>query len=626
MPGRILPRSFVNHSRFVLIAVVLTILGSSIFDSDSAFTAEAGGRSIGIFVGVNNFDLKYAAEDAKRQAEIFGGTFNYETAVFSTDVTNDPSKRTWKPTKSNLETQIPNILSTAGPSDTVIVSFSGHGVLDEDGAGYLVPQDASLDFLINGSLSLKWLRDQLRACRADTKLLLLDCCHAGAEKGIGVRVRAAAVGELARRLRDESGLQILASCRASQKSFELPQKGQGLFTHFLIEGLLHGADLPPQDRRITISELESYVSRHVTNYADRQLNVDQTPVRIVDKAGVLQDAIIATWADPKLREVWKFASHAKEAVALKAVAVSADGGIATYVPVFWNGRAKAHAPTVWDLNAGVLTASLQGKAHSGASVIDITRSGNLVASEGSGGVFWWMREDPATAHQLIKTRDFYKISVLGVRFSNDEKLLATTHDSSQLFVWALPSGRQMHVFPGAEFTPRFSSDNREIAAGAPDLEVKIWNLKQAGLPRTLKFDPLVPRFANVRVFRRGNQNVPVAIRALEYSSDDKRLMAVAGVRGMPFHVSVWDPQTTNILHKQRIGRRPTAVAIVPGQQFALLGDTDGTIGLWNITNGQEVFKTEAHSKAVDGIAISADGSTVISGGQDMKVLVFKMAN
>ena len=95
---------------------------------------------------------------------------------------------------------------------------------------------------------------------------------------------------------------------------------------------------------------------------------------------------------------------------------------------------------------------------------------------------------------------------------------------------------------------------------------------------------------------------------------------------MPFHVSVWDSQTTKILHKQTIGRRPSAAAIVPGHKLVLLGDADGTIGLWNLTNGQEVFKTEAHSKAVDGLAISADGKTVISGGQDMKVLVFKLGD
>ncbi len=590
------------------------------------------GQSIGIFIGVNNYDLKYAAEDAKRQAEIFGGTFNYETAVFSTDSTNDPTKKTWSPTKSNLKTHIPMLLNAAGPSDTVIVSFSGHGILDEDGAGYLVPQDAELDSLITDSLPLEWLRDQLRMCRAGTKLLVLDCCHAGTEKGIGVRLAAetklATGGDFAKTLRDETGLLTLASCRSRQKSYELPKRRQGLFTHFLIEGLLDGADLPPKDRKVTITELYGYVLRHVTDYADRELEVNQTPVLVLDKAGVLEEATIAKWADPKIREVASLSGHRVDfsTKGISAVGLSSNGTIATYT-THTSGGSSAQSPLIWDLATGRRLPRLNGNggpqyAGFGSRAIAISPAGDYVAAEGHWAINFWKTSEPQTTRKIIGAKD--RLTMLGAGFSPDGKLLATSHTSNQLLIWNIPAGRKLLQLDGAAFTPRFSPDGREVCAGAAELEVKIWSLSSASFPLRLKYDSAVSRSATIRDEYNRQKTVPLQIHALEYTSDSKQLMAVAGVRGLPFHVSVWDAQTTDVLHKRTIGRRPSAAAIVPGHKFVLLGDADGTIGLWNVITGKEVFQTDAHSKAVDGIAISADGSTVISGGQDMKVLVFKL--
>lgn len=600
--------------------------------SGAIHAEESSSRQIGIFIGVNNYDLRYAAEDARRQAQIFGEQFRYETSVFATGLKDDADKRYWSPTLSNLRTHIPRILKAASPSDTVIVSFSGHGILDADEAGYLVPQDAELDSLIETSLPLEWLRQTLRNCRADTKLILLDCCHAGAEKGIGVRPgvssSVATGGDFARSLRDEPGLMTIASCRSNQKSYELQMKGQGLFTHFLIEGLMDGADLPPKDRKVTVTELYGYVMRNVSDYAFRKLNEDQIPVLVLDKAGVLEESTIAKWSDPKLQLVAELTGHESNSKALPAISVSANGDYAAYVPQF-SGAVKAHPPIVWDLMRGRILSRLNGAGGPqysgfGSSCIAISNSGRRVASEGHWGTFWWDTSAPKTTRKLIGTRD--RFSTSGIAFSGNEKFLATAHTSGQVFVWDLELRKQKATFNGGVLTPRFSPDDSRLAVATADLSVNEWKLDASGFPRRFAFDAALPRTATITVKYGRQQETKLLVRDLSYTSDGKKLMAIAGVRGLPFHICVWDAQTGKIIQQVKVGRNPSAAAIAPNHSHVFLGDADGTVGIWDVASGKAIYSTRGHSKAVDGIAVSADGRTIVSGGQDMKVFVYRMEN
>jgi formylglycine-generating enzyme required for sulfatase activity len=63
--------------------------------------------------------------------------------------------------------------------DTFVCYFSGHGFLDK-GALFLLWNDSHLDRLLTTALPVQTIALGVQRCPAQNKLLILDCCHAGA--------------------------------------------------------------------------------------------------------------------------------------------------------------------------------------------------------------------------------------------------------------------------------------------------------------------------------------------------------------------------------------------------------------------------------------------------------------
>ena len=135
-------------------------------------------------------------------------------------------------------------------------------------------------------IAVEWLRDELARCRAGFKLLVLDSCHAGSEKGSEPPggVTSNDLGEPFRKL---TGAVTLASSTADQKSQLWHEKRQSLFSYWFNQGLKGHAD-ENGDSQIDIDELNKYVHRNVSNTAQSLFAHPQTPVRIVrsDTPGV----------------------------------------------------------------------------------------------------------------------------------------------------------------------------------------------------------------------------------------------------------------------------------------------------------------------------------------------------
>ncbi len=162
--------------------------------------------------------------------------------------------------------------------DLALLYFTGHGVKDEDGRLYLAMTDTDRENLPFTGVPSEHIRAAMEGSRSRQKVLVLDCCYAGAfPVGLGIKGDPAvhALEQLGGR-----GCVVLTSSDAMQLSFEgnqvtetgpatgpaSPQSGpSSLFTRFLIEGLQTGkADLDG-DGDITLDELYSYVHDRVTD-------------------------------------------------------------------------------------------------------------------------------------------------------------------------------------------------------------------------------------------------------------------------------------------------------------------------------------------------------------------------
>jgi uncharacterized caspase-like protein len=205
------------------------------------------GQRYAVVIGIDKYEgmgeLKTCRADAKAMAEVLRerAGFDRDFVILMTDDATDEKDR---PTLLRIERSIRLHAELARPGDTILVFFSGHGVTRKNEAGeergYLVPLDGDE----RSGIPLDKVKSIMAASKADSKLLVLDACHAG--KGVK------GVGGIAGGLAEAAGFMMLLSCEADQTSNE--EEGHGVFTRRLLDGLAGAADADG-DKAITQTEL-----------------------------------------------------------------------------------------------------------------------------------------------------------------------------------------------------------------------------------------------------------------------------------------------------------------------------------------------------------------------------------
>jgi hypothetical protein len=229
-------------------------------------------RAYVITVGVNKYkiprwDLEFAAKDAEDMSGALRHIQNYEvvpvTLVSETSATGAVVDQA---TKADIHAVLELLgghreklatltgvahadeLAQATPDDVVILSFSGHGYTEKNGAFYLLPSDADPDekipptslpsFISSEELS-EWLRD----VDAGQMAMIIDACHSAAS----VAVTGFKPGPMGDRglgqLAYDKGMRILAASQADDIALEIQNLHQGLLTYALVQdGLKPGKD------------------------------------------------------------------------------------------------------------------------------------------------------------------------------------------------------------------------------------------------------------------------------------------------------------------------------------------------------------------------------------------------
>jgi tetratricopeptide (TPR) repeat protein len=281
-------------------AVLVVVVGSTVRAPVAA--AQQRGHLTAIVIGVNDYedpripDLKYCVADsiAMYQTLTRYGGYEPEAVLLLNDwggidepktVAEFRARSAFMPTLGNIRERLPGWLAQAGPQDTVLVFFSGHGFLVE-GETVLATLDCKEQRPADTGLRSSELLAMLDRCPAERKILVLDCCHAGAASPVRGSDRATSSEELAVVFQRARGLVTIASCSRDEKSLELAEKGMGLFTFYLTDGLRGAADTDspgdPGYGMVDHVELFSYAARKVA-YVALLEGTKQTPALFHDK-------------------------------------------------------------------------------------------------------------------------------------------------------------------------------------------------------------------------------------------------------------------------------------------------------------------------------------------------------
>jgi hypothetical protein len=174
-----------------------------------------------------------------------------------------------------MRQKIEYLFSEAEADDLILLYYSGHGYRSSDGRFYLVAADSQPERLLSTGISESFIREVMRASRAQQRVIIMDCCFS-ATLAEGRKSAALAEPLLLDELRI-GATDILASSSALQHSFFEKGSRNSLFTQFLLDGIKTGQADKDDDGYIAIYELFNYAEKQV-----RTMRRDQRPLKAGD--------------------------------------------------------------------------------------------------------------------------------------------------------------------------------------------------------------------------------------------------------------------------------------------------------------------------------------------------------
>lgn len=261
-----------------------------------------------IGIGVSNYkdstnNLRYADKDVKDIASSLQQ--KYPDAAITLLVNEKVTREAIKAVKQQL-------LQTK-PDDKVIISFSGHGVIDKNYDFYFATYDIDFKNPFTRGLSydeIEWLLDSIPS---RNKLVLMDACHSGEldkegnynvdmndhpadnnvkevkglkvtskdSSGLGLKNTFEIMQGLFANIGRGNGATVISAAAGTEFAYEGNNWANGVFTYCTIQGLAQNKADIDKDGIVTVTELQEYVSEQVEKLTNgrqkptsRQTNFD----------------------------------------------------------------------------------------------------------------------------------------------------------------------------------------------------------------------------------------------------------------------------------------------------------------------------------------------------------------
>lgn len=247
--------------------------------------AARAGRRHALLVGIDDYQqggpggasrLSFAARDAASLGQALA-----RRGGFASDAVTVLDDR--NATRAAVLAALERLRAVVREEDSVVLFFSGHGSMGpgEDARPhyYLVPWDGRLDDLAGTALMDQHLEELLGQLPAREVVVILDACYSGGGAAMirGLSARSAVTPPARPPLEATVGRVVISASRPEQPAYEDAQRGGGLLTSYVVEGLDGAADLDG-DGRVTVLELFQFVSPRVREFSRQHYPSEQTPV------------------------------------------------------------------------------------------------------------------------------------------------------------------------------------------------------------------------------------------------------------------------------------------------------------------------------------------------------------
>ncbi len=199
--------------------------------------------------------LQYALEDARRIKACFESPrCGFEVTLIEAET--DPLE---------IRRRLYYLVESCTPQDTFIFYFAGHGIAPT-GSLFLFLDETDPDRLGSTSIPISEVLQSFQFCQAHSKLLVLDCCHAGA--AINTAGLRSSAQELVKEIVRPDNQLVLMASDSFEKARELDALKGGFLTANICAALgekFHEAD-KTGDGRLSIQELMEWLKERAISH------------------------------------------------------------------------------------------------------------------------------------------------------------------------------------------------------------------------------------------------------------------------------------------------------------------------------------------------------------------------
>lgn len=175
-----------------------------------------------------------------------------------------------------------------GKSD-VFVYYSGHGAPATDSnQGYFVPVDADPNYIQETGYAVNDLYTLLNGLDSKSTTVVIDACFSGSsDQGMILKDLSPVFIEVDNAVLRGNNTAVFTSATGEQVSSWYRDKKHSLFTYYFLKSIQGDGD-SNKDKKLTFSEIKSYIDDNVPYMARKLNNREQTPqLECIDKERVL---------------------------------------------------------------------------------------------------------------------------------------------------------------------------------------------------------------------------------------------------------------------------------------------------------------------------------------------------
>lgn len=168
-----------------------------------------------------------------------------------------------------IRLQLQKVVEACSSDDTFICYFSGHGVLDK-GSLYLLWDNTEIDRLLTTAIPVSDIIQAVKYCKSSSKLLVLDCCHAGAVVNMLGLKNAADISVEEMVIEPDNHLVLMASGRL-ERARELQEIQGSFLTASFCSALEEKFDQADKDKdnRISITDLKKWLEEQALRHNNK---------------------------------------------------------------------------------------------------------------------------------------------------------------------------------------------------------------------------------------------------------------------------------------------------------------------------------------------------------------------